>query len=1066
MSSTRSVSIFLTLALAFSTSIVPIIGLQLRRVDLASSVHPSPRILDTADQTLGGKFVSSSQGQLSKEAQISPRYYSHPYNAPVVGVASGSATPNLPLAPVGQQTLTSVTSTGASSTSPSITEVQSFDGISEVQGRGNPPDTQVAAGPNAVMEMTNLEIEIFTKQGAPLVSLTFGQFFNNTKNVYHSLFDPKLMFDAPSGRWFASVGDKTANVVTFAISASSDPMDSWNIYSLSANRDSPDQPTIGASNDKFAISSNEYVGDDFVGAQVWILPKSELIAGSQQVDFTTYGPMTGFESVHPVQQLSDSATLYMVSTGGADIASSDFHFYSVTGVPPGRVEIHTINLSIAPIIPSVSAAQPGTPVGLDTGQSAGGPGDARIQSAVWFNGMLWLTFDDGCTPPGDNQTRSCFRLTQIDTSVSPMVVIQDFDVGAKDFYYFYPALTIDGVGDLTVVFGFSSALSYTCCFGSIAVTGQATTDPLGSFRTPTMLKVGNYSDSGHNFIGTVRYGDYFGASVDPTDQSLLWIAGEYLTQSSLCYYLVSCWGTEVASVAITNPGFTIATEPAYVKVTAGSSNTTNVILSSMQGYGTNVTLSASTIPPGLGFSFSPTIVNLKGGSTADSTLSINVASSTRLQPYTVYLTATDDGHSVSTRFLVVIESPGTNLALPDFGLICQPDTISTVANSPVVSNLTLNSINGFQGQVNVTATVSTIGLNTIPSALDALVSNSIVLVPLDGSAQLGLDLSASSAGDFAVNVTGTSGSLSKSTTLIIHVTDFRILGQETLQFIGGNTQSDALLFTSINGFSGGLQLNASVLPVDPLSPASTISAPSILLNSGWSSSTVTVSSVGAAAKNYTLTIAAGTQGQSYHFFDVALRVLDFSMVVSPSSVQVFPGNSTFVRVSGTATNGYANDVSLSILGLPTCVSSRLGNTTIVFVNKPGYPNSSIVNLAIGTSCVPSSTTVRVRAFDSTFGVYRMTNFTLIISNPVPPSPCSSSQSSKEQEECEHHMHTKHENEDCDHDDVPIMSNSRDHCDRGDDHDGGSRLGAVPSLEREFGEALPAHLEIDLDYSIR
>src|SRR5713226_3792735 len=175
---------------------------------------------------------------------------------------------------------------------------------------------------------------------------------------------------------------------------------------------------------------------------------------------------------------------------GSVIQKSDFHLFSVTGIPSTAVTIQSIPLSISPVISTVGAPQPGTTIVLDTGQVAAGPGDARVQSAVWFQGRLWFTFNDGCVPTNDNQTRSCFRLTEIDTTASPIVVKQDFDVGARGLYFFYPALNFDSTGNLAVVFGYSSATNSTCCFPSIAVTGQAAGDPPDTFRQTKTLKLG------------------------------------------------------------------------------------------------------------------------------------------------------------------------------------------------------------------------------------------------------------------------------------------------------------------------------------------------------------------------------------------------------------------------------------------------------------------------------------------------------------------------------------------------------------------------------------------------
>ncbi len=215
---------------------------------------------------------------------------------------------------------------------PQATELTSFDGINAPQGGANPPDPQVAVGPSQILEMANHDIEIFSKQGVSLATLSFRQFFNNSRNEYDSLVDPKVLFDAPSARWFASVSDETANNVTIAVSATTDPMGIWKIYTVSAHGDFPDQPIIGISDDKFVMTANDYVGRDYVGAQVWVLNKGQLIAGAEKIDFSSFGPMNGLESIHPVQSLSSSTSLYMVSTGGSDINNRDFRFYSVVGL--------------------------------------------------------------------------------------------------------------------------------------------------------------------------------------------------------------------------------------------------------------------------------------------------------------------------------------------------------------------------------------------------------------------------------------------------------------------------------------------------------------------------------------------------------------------------------------------------------------------------------------------------------------------------------------------------------------------------------------------------------------
>ncbi len=70
-----------------------------------------------------------------------------------------------------------------------------------------------------------------------------------------------------------------------------------------------------------------------------------------------------------------------------------------------------------------------------------------------------------------------------------------------------------------LVYGFSNSTIYP----SLAVTGQLTSDPLDSLGQPLTIKLGSANDT------SGRYGDYFGAGVDPFDPGTVWVAGEYHT---------------------------------------------------------------------------------------------------------------------------------------------------------------------------------------------------------------------------------------------------------------------------------------------------------------------------------------------------------------------------------------------------------------------------------------------------------------------------------------------------------------------------------------------------------
>ena len=75
--------------------------------------------------------------------------------------------------------------------------------------------------------------------------------------------DPKVIYDALSGRWFASYLSFIDNPsgsdegrLHLAVSQTSDPTGAWNVYTLTYTDVVPDYARIGVTNDKFTVSSN------------------------------------------------------------------------------------------------------------------------------------------------------------------------------------------------------------------------------------------------------------------------------------------------------------------------------------------------------------------------------------------------------------------------------------------------------------------------------------------------------------------------------------------------------------------------------------------------------------------------------------------------------------------------------------------------------------------------------------------------------------------------------------------------------------------------------------------
>ncbi len=276
----------------------------------------------------------------------------------------------------------------------------------------SPPDIIVDVGSGFVFEMVNLAGIVYTTSGT-VAKNTFAlsSFYGLPTS---SMSDPFILYDVLSGRWFASIVDIPDNAVRFAVSTSSDPTSTWNLYSVSTGGYLPDQPSIGTNDDKFVISANDFLCFGsiclFEGAQYWAVNKQELVNGASTIDLATNGRDSSLFSLHPARHLgSSSGFFYLVTVGSGSTSTGGLLILS--GTPAGTVTSTRYSYAINSLSNPPDAQQPGTTTLLATN-------DDRVLSAAWLSNILWFTGNDACLLIGDTATRSCLRLIQLTTSGS------------------------------------------------------------------------------------------------------------------------------------------------------------------------------------------------------------------------------------------------------------------------------------------------------------------------------------------------------------------------------------------------------------------------------------------------------------------------------------------------------------------------------------------------------------------------------------------------------------------------------------------------------------------------
>ncbi len=167
-------------------------------------------------------------------------------------------------------------------------------------------------------------------------------------------------------------------------------------------------------------------------------------------------------------------------------------------------------------------------------------------------------------------------------------------------------------------------------------------------------------------------------SMDPCSSSFTTTATISFTANTVGTYMYYCTihypsmaGNFVIQAAST-PGFSIAANPTSLSFQQGSSGTSTITLTSLNGFSGSLALSGSTSPSGPNVSFSSTSITLSSGGTATSNVTVSATGglygSVANGNYSVNVTATSGSLSHSATVQVTVgssnSSPSGALNLP------------------------------------------------------------------------------------------------------------------------------------------------------------------------------------------------------------------------------------------------------------------------------------------------------------------------------------------------------------------------------------------------------------------
>ena len=280
--------------------------------------------------------------------------------------------------------------------------------------------------------------------------------------------------------------------------------------------------------------------------------------------------------------------------------------------------------------------------------------------------------------------------------------------------------------------------------------------------------------------------------------------------------------------------------------------------------------------------------------------------------------------------------------IPRFSITLSPRPIYADVGQTVTSSVTVKSLSGFSGTVNLdVAPASGLILKIEPKSL-TVEKDKTATATLTVKVQPKMD-----PGRTLIQVTGSSGSLTVKTNVNVLLPDFSIRTEpRTIYLVAGETKTSTITATSIYHFSGTIALSASTptgWPAPMLGKNSLTLTFPVTTPPSTDSTTLTIKAPPTVQPGkYVITVTGEheAQGESkdiIHTRDIMVQVVkpDFRISASPSPLYLQPGQSGSSTIRIASIGRFQGTVQLSILN-PTGLAGTLTSTSLsIEVNQAG-----------------------------------------------------------------------------------------------------------------------------------
>lgn len=412
----------------------------------------------------------------------------------------------------------------------------------------NPPDPDIAVGPDHIVTVVNVSIGFYRKDGTRLFQQELGAngFFSGM-DVKPFVFDPKCFYDPISRRFFVVAleqdGASETSKCLVAVSDDADPTGTWHRYRVEAKQTSGttsfwlDYPGFGHNKDAVLITGNMFgFAGGYNGIQYIVIPKAPMLTGA--------APNISYFSL-------GGGSVQVMRTGDPNVE----YVYGLNWTGLSTAMIHVINnLDTTPTLATAPVAIPTFRRPAQGAQSTNGHTldslDGRIMNVHYRNGRLYGSHTVAMSnSDATNASRWYeFNLNGWPAAIQPPTLRQAGTVGiGNGIHLWMPVIGVNRNGEMALVYSRSSSN----IVADVMASTRRSSDPLGTMGSPIQLATSIGSQYGG---ASNRWGDYFGIQTDPNDDTTFWAVAMIANQSGN-------WQTVVNSFRVTT---TVTSAPASV----------------------------------------------------------------------------------------------------------------------------------------------------------------------------------------------------------------------------------------------------------------------------------------------------------------------------------------------------------------------------------------------------------------------------------------------------------------------------------------------------------------------